>query len=52
MALGTECCYAELRLCSVSFTMNILNKPLMLSVITLNVVMLRVIIPSAVAPQT
>ncbi len=39
-------CYAECHLCSVSIMLSVTNKPIMLSVIMLNVVILSVLAPN------
>jgi hypothetical protein len=38
-----ECCYADCRLCLVSFMLSVTNKPFMLRVVMLNVIMLSVV---------
>ncbi len=42
MTLNTECHYAECHLCRVPFILSVANKPIMLSVNMLSVVMLSI----------
>jgi hypothetical protein len=42
MVLIIDCCYAECYLCCVSFMLSVRDKPILLSIILLNVVMLSV----------
>jgi hypothetical protein len=46
-----EYCYAEWRLCWVTFMLSVENKLIMLSVIMLNVIKLSVVMLSVVAPS-
>ncbi len=45
MALNTYCCYAECYLCLVSIMLSVTNKPIMLSVVKLSVIMLNDVAP-------
>ncbi len=40
-----ECCYAEIHLIKVSIMLSVENKPIMLSVVMLNIAMLTVMAP-------
>jgi hypothetical protein len=45
IALSIECGYAEYHLCCMAFMQSVTNKPFMLTVIKLHVVMLNVVAP-------
>jgi hypothetical protein len=49
-ALNTDCCYAKFHLCWVSFMLSVANKPILLSVDRLNVIMPSDIILSVIVP--
>ncbi len=51
MTIDIECCYAKCHFLWVSFILSVTNKPFMLSVIIMNVVMLSANVLDAVVPK-